>query len=212
MTEFRFMRSISDYDKFEEHYISWLYEKVGRDSREYGCYWRLIKRLYFHPFYVNSNRRSQTYKDVNRIMDGLDLRDQFVNDFGFNNYISSNGDSRFYEFISEDSACSMLEMLVAFALRIQSDIMWDPDNDDRTPLWFWTMLENAGVDLKAYRDEYFNENCMMELAEICSRIVNRTYTKTGMGSLFPLKNYKKDLRRVELWYQMQFWIGENYPI
>lgn len=219
MTRFRPMTSSRNYDRFEDDYISWLYEKVGRDSKEYGCFWRLIKRLYLHPFYVKSEQRSQTYKDINRIRDGLDLRIRFADEMGYNPDILAARDQDFALFFDESEACSMLEMLVAFAIRIRTDIMWDPDDEDRTSFWFWTMLSNTGLDLKKVKDSYFNEKSMIEIEEICSKIVDRTYQKTGRGSLFPLENSKfllenskRDLRKVELWYQMQFWIGENFPI
>lgn len=205
------MRShVDPYDRFENDYIAWLYSIVRDDDHD--DYWRLIKRLYLHPFYVKTTARSGVYKDINRIKDGLYLRSEFADEFGLNVAGLMNDDDRFDAFFSDDSACSMLEMLVAFAMRIKSDIMWDSDDEDRTPLWFWSMLENTGLDLESCRDGYFDEKNMIEIAEMCSRIVNRSYEKTGIGSLFPLKNYTKDLRRVELWYQMQFWIGENFPI
>ena len=32
----------------------------------------------------------------------------------------------------------------------------------------------------------------------------------GFGGLFPLKHAKKDQRKVEIWYQLQNWLMENY--
>lgn len=213
MTESLSMRSRRDpFDRFEDDYVAWLYSLVGRDTDKYGHYWRLIKRLYLHPFYVRNVSRSDTYKDINRVKDGLDLRTRFADDYGINIDRYRRKNAQFDSFFSDDSACSMLEMLVALSLRIRSDIMWDSDDENRVPLWFWSMLNNTGLDLERCSDAYFDENCIVEIAEMCSRIVDRRYEKTGNGSFFPLKNYKKDLRKVELWYQMQFWIGENYPI
>ena len=40
----------------------------------------------------------------------------------------------------------------------------------------------------------------------------REYSDNGHGGLFPLKNPKKDQRKVEIWYQMTEYINENYPI
>lgn len=208
----RAFQPTANFQIFEENYISWLYGKVGRGSEQYGCYWRVIRRLYACPFYVVNGKRSQVYKDINRIRDGLDLRIIFSEDLGYNVDELRNSNSDFEEFFGENERCSMLEMMVAFALRIQSDIMWDPDNEDRTPLWFWSMLSNAGIDLKAFRDEKFNGNCTIELTQMCARIVNRDFPKNGKGSFFPVFKCNKDMRKTELWYQMQFWIGENYPI
>lgn len=200
------------YEQFEDDYIAWLYSFVGKDTDQYGRYWRLIKRLYIHPFYVKEMPRTNVYKDVNRVRDGIALRFRFADEYGVNVESCSKQDPRFESFFDDNEACSMLEMLVALALRIRSDIMWDDDGVDRTPLWFWTMIANTGLDLERCKDEYFDENCIVEVAEMCSKIVNRLYEKTGKGSFFPTSFLGKDMRKIEIWYQMQFWIGENYPI
>lgn len=183
----------------EEGYIRWLYEKVGLGTREYGDYWRVIKRLFKRKFI------SLVKNDDNRISDALALRRQFEDEYG---YREGTVDNIFGDF----TGCTMLEMMVAFAMRIQSDIMWDPDNEDRTPFWFWSMLRNAGLDLKACQDGYFGKDQLIYLENLLDRVINRTYTKTGNGSFFPVFKCRKDMRKTELWYQMQFWIGENYPI
>lgn len=191
MTEFR-----TTYLSAEEQYITWLYSKVGLGTREYGCFWRVIRRLFAIPFPVIVNR------DINRVTDAEHLRMDFVHEYHI--------DVRRSDFTQR--RVSVLEVLVAFALRIQSDIMWDPDDEDRAPLWFWSMIENVGVDLRKYQDGYFNAECMVNLDEMIEKAIYRDYQKTGMGGFFPLKNPKKDQKKVELWYQMQFWIDENFPI
>jgi hypothetical protein len=41
----------------------------------------------------------------------------------------------------------------------------------------------------------------------CQRVINRTYGPDGSGGLFPLhKPHILDQRRVELWYQMQYYL------
>ena len=42
--------------------------------------------------------------------------------------------------------------------------------------------------------------------------MQRCFKSDGNGSIFPLKCAKKDQRGVEIWYQMQAYIAENYPI
>lgn len=193
-------------ERIIENYIRWLYEKVGLETKEYSDYWRVIRRLFKRQFI------SLVKNDDNRIGDGLSLRRQFEEQLG---YPEGSVDDALGDFVG----CNMLEMMVAFASRIQSDIMWDPDTEDRTAFWFWTMLSNAGLDLKACQDGYFGKEQLINLENLLDRVIYRTYSKTGIGSFFPLekfqnapKNSKRDLRKVELWYQMQFWIGENYPI
>ena len=48
--------------------------------------------------------------------------------------------------------------------------------------------------------------------DILDRWIERKFSRNGKGSPFPLKKPKKDQRKVELWYQMQGYICENYPL
>jgi len=41
-------------------------------------------------------------------------------------------------------------------------------------------------------------------------VILRRYSKTGKGGLFPLKHPKKDQTEVEIWYQMQQYVMENF--
>jgi hypothetical protein len=148
---------------------------------------------------------SYVKNDDNRIADAIALRRQFEDELGYKEHTID-------ELFEDPDGCNMLEMMVAFAMRIQSDIMWDPEQNDRTPFWFWTMLTNAGLPLEEFTDDKFGKDQLIFLEKLLDKVINRLYTKTGIGSFFPQKISRKDMRRTELWYQMQFWIGENYPI
>lgn len=181
-----------------EVYLQWLYYKVGLGEMEYDHYWRVIRRLHKLEFYV------LVPMDENRYEDGLYLREKFADEYGYPL-------KQIYTIL--DGRCSVLEMLVAFAERIENDIMWDPDKGDRTALWFWTMIWNLGLNPKRFSDENFDYECMVELDESIERALSRTYKINGEGGFFPLKSHpQKNFRRTELWYQMQFWVEENYPI
>lgn len=191
------MVDIHSRDRIVENYIKWLYSLVGENTREYGCFWRVIRRLFDKEYYWI------VHNDANRSEDGLLLRRVFAEEFGYD-----------LDELKEaiDKPCTVLEMLIAFAHRIDQDIMWNPDMGDRTAFWFWKMLANAGMDPNRYNDGYFNGETMMELNKMIDRVLTRQYSRNGEGGFFPLKDEKKDQRKVELWYQMQFWIGENFPI
>ena len=112
-----------------------------------------------------------------------------------------------------DGPCSVLEMLVAFAIRIENEIMWHPEGGNRTAFWFWTMVWNTGLNPLRFTDEYFDHECIVCLDDSIDKAVSRRYKFNGEGGFFPLKTVpQKDMRRTELWYQMQFWVEENYPI
>ena len=186
-----------DLETINEAYIQWLYAKVGGTDRKYNHFWRVIRRLYLKEFY------SLVPNDDNRLQDGLALRGEFIEEYQYDPNIVAHG---------FDFPCTVLEMLVAFARRIDFDIMWDPEIGDRSAFWFWKMLENAGVDLKRFSDEYFNEECILELNKIVDRVLTRRYDRNGNGSFFPISAKTRNYQRYELWHQMQLWISENYPI
>lgn len=189
------MNARDEIESVRETYIQWLYSKVGGTDRKYNHFWRVIRRLHQREFYFI------VPNDVNRVEDGKALRGEFADEYQYDVNLIVR---------ALDFPCTMLEMLVAFAVRIDSDIMWDPDVGDRSAYWFWKMLENAGLNLKKFSDENFDENCIFELEELINRVVSRHYNRHGEGGLFPVMETKKDLRRVELWYQMHFWIAEKF--
>ena len=197
MTEYH-KNYLSDLSAIEESYIQWLYSKVGSRDTRYNHYWRIIRRLYRKEFYV------VVPNDSNRYEDGLYLRVKFMDDYGY----SKEEINSFFG----DRPCSVLEMLVAFAMRIDSDVMWDPDLGDRSAFWFWSMLQNLGIDLREFSDEYFDKDCLIKLDFLVNRAISRHYSKTGEGGFFPIFHTRKNFQRMELWYQMHYWLGENYPI
>lgn len=156
-------------------------------------YGELIGRLHSIPFEVILE------KDNNRAIDGTDLRLYFC---GVNNY----EDAVAYEIL--DGPCSVLEMLVAFARRIESDVMWNPEIGDRSHVWFWLMIDNLG--LTGCDNEHYDEEKDDQITHVIDNFMGRRYFKDGFGGLFPLKKSSKDQRKIELWYQMQAFFIENY--
>ena len=190
-------------DRIAHFYFKWLYSLVGLETKQYSKYWRLLENLYSHEYtwYVDN--------DVNRAMDGINLRQIFCRTYG---YDYSEIDPIVFE-----RPCTFLEMLIGLARRIDSDIMWDPEAGDRTSYWFWMMLRNAGfIDAsgRLNSDEYFDAESMVEVAEKVDFIVNRRYDSRGNGGLFQVEYLPdgRDFRDMELWYQMQFCMNERFPV
>jgi hypothetical protein len=82
-------------------------------------------------------------------------------------------------------------------------------------------MRNCG--LKLYSDQWFFKNlgddddfptgqAGMLVEQKINRVLERTYKPNGEGGLFPLKNTCKNQKRVEIWYQMNSYIHENYNI
>lgn len=161
----------------EEEYFEWLLSKVGADLPMYMKYRRILEELYLREF---------TWKlrmDENRAADGIQLRRNFEYETGL----------EYYDFALE-KPCSVLEMLVALALRCEKQITGDEEPEK----WFWLMLEN----LEVLDGENLDEKLYIFL--------ERKYTSKGVGGLFPMKNPRQDMRKVEIWYQLNWYLAENY--
>lgn len=131
--------------------------------------------------------------DANREEDGIDLRYRFITEVGIpKNY------QEVYAYL--DGPCSVLEMMIALAIRCEESIMDDPDIGDRTSEWFWLMMKNLGLDYMSDRkfDRYIAE-------EKISIFLDRKYKRNGEGGLFVV-NGGRDLRKVEIWYQMCWYL------
>lgn len=171
----------------EEEYFLWLYEYVAPD----GEYLKLFNDLYDVPY------KWSVPNDDNRAADGIALRFNYI----YNHEVGCEFPESFKE-----KPCTFLEMLVALALRISTDI------SDRSPdFWFNAMLVNSG--LKKFDDIHYDKILVLGIIDT---ILNRTYKKDGRGGLFFVNDLKSvkpptdDFRTVELWYQMSFWYMENF--
>ena len=131
--------------------------------------------------------------DANREEDGIDLRYRFITEVGIpKNY------QEVYGYL--DGPCSVLEMMIALAIRCEESIMDDPDIGDRTSEWFWLMMKNLGLDYMS--DRKFDRDIAEEKISI---FLDRRYKRNGEGGLFVV-NGRRDLRKVEIWYQMCWYL------
>jgi len=125
--------------------------------------------------------------DENRCKDGLALRSEYER------VTNTRLDRR-----EMSRPCSVLEMSIALAERFAFNIV-EGGNDVDIPNAFWIMMSN--LNLKKNTD--LNP-------PIIAGLVHRKYNPNGRGGFFPLKRPKEDQRNVELWYQMQAYVLENY--
>ena len=144
-------------------------------------------KLFEHLYSCDFEWPDEIPGDFNRAADGIQLR----KDLGF------------YD-ISDNKPCSILEMLIALAMRMDQDIMYSPEEGDRTGLWFWEMLAN--LQLVSQNDYNYDAAYVDSCIEIFLR---RQYDADGSnGGLFVLNNPRKDLRGIEIWYQAMWWLTE----
>ena len=134
--------------------------------------------------------------DENRANDGIELRYRFGWEKDFvNEQIAHSLDIR---------PCSMLEMMVALAHRCEENIMDNPEKGNRTGVWFFQMLESLGLD--RMDDDHFNQRIV---EAILDDFINHRYSPDGHGGLFILKYPNRDMRKMEIWYQMNWWLIER---
>ena len=157
-------------------------------------YFDLANKLYHTDF------RSSVYMDANRAEDGETLR------LWYAQLTSFYSDYK----ILEEKPCSVLEMLIAFAERIDRDVIGkDIDAPDRSAYWFWLMLGNLGLVGYRFCDALYNTEVDFLVGSILEVFLSRTYGRDGVGGLFPIKNESKVANEMELWAQMLAFFNEN---
>lgn len=171
----------------EQEYFEWMFQMVCRNRyTEEHPYRKLLSFLHDVEF---------TYvipKDANRAEDGIDLRYRYA----YENHLD---DDEVLDTIV--GPCSVLEMILALSIRCEESIMDDPSVGDRTGQWFWKMVVNLG--LGSMTDSKFD---LEEAESIISRFLNREYEPDGRGGLFTVRNCECDLRDVEIWVQMMWFL------
>lgn len=169
-----------------DEYFEWMFHIVcdGRFAKE-NSYRKLL--IYLH-------NRDFTWiipKDSNRAEDGKDLRWRFA----YENHIN------IYDEL--DGPCSVLEMILALAIRCEESIMDDPVIGNRTGQWFWRMLTNMG--LGSMTDRRFDR---IYVEDTVTRFLDRDFGPDGRGGLFTIKGCEYDLREVEFWTQMLWFLDK----
>lgn len=79
--------------------------------------------------------------------------------------------------------------------------MANPELGDRTSQWFWGMITNLG--LGGMSDEWFD---MWRADIVIGRFLHRQYAPNGRGGLFTVRDRDRDLRTVEIWYQLCWYL------
>lgn len=172
-------------ERINDEYFDYLCELVDTDrfSRDIS-YRKLLSYLHDIEF---------TWiipKDDNRADDGIQLRRRFSlfrGDVTLSNYIPG--------------PCSVLEMMVALAIRCEESTMTDELLGNRTGQWFWGMIHN--LELNSMIDSNFDIN---RVDYIIKRFLDREYEHDGKGGLFTVRNCKRDMRNVEIWYQLSWYL------
>ena len=79
--------------------------------------------------------------------------------------------------------------------------MDDPSYGSRIRQWFWKMINNLG--LSGMTNSRFDYDYV---DDVIFKFLNRDYSPDGRGGLFTVKNCEYDLRDVEIWTQMLYYL------
>lgn len=167
-----------------EGYFGWLWERSGLGPN----YCRLVRLLY-QMEYVPS-----LVDDENRREDGNALLREYCAEFGYDIPPLDEG-------ITDQ--CSVLEMLIAFATRINRELVGDPD-DSYIGLWLKRMLENLGV--YQYDDNHWNGK--KAIVKLWSWL-----HKKGDVVLFPITLFSggaQDSRKISEWERVNHFLNDQF--
>ena len=177
-------------DEIRSYYFQWLRNIVCQNRfSETVSYDKLLNRLHSIPF------RWTRKLDADRADWGINMRYRFAQDYTCENDIDIKD--------CIDGPCSVLEMMVALAVRCEEDLMDDSAYGDRTAQWFWNMVVSLG--LGSMIDNCFDE---VFVDETIQKFLNREYERDGKGGLFTLRHASFDARKVDIWYQLCWYLDE----
>lgn len=173
-------------DELWDNYLKYLIYEYGLDHfPQYGKLFDILHHMEF-VWFID--------RDDNREDDGVRLRDDYKIPYELLEYED--------EFM--DHWCSVLEMLIALAVRVEDEFIGDP-NDEHPESFILEMLNN--LELCIYKGYGYRKE---DVIKIVDRWLNRRFKKDGYGSPFPVKYDPRDQRKMEIWDQMNSYISENY--
>lgn len=188
-------------------YRRWLEKKfIGRNGN-LEQYSMIFDALFREPF------EAIVPNDENRGADGISLRGRFIDSrrgqrIAARKNVGQDGIQEAMEWLDGPN---MLEVMIAICLHME-DMTRSFVEDCSASYWMERLLVNMDIaDLTD--DAYVSLGGDLAVHRAAAMVIDRTYDRLGCGSLFPMKdtrkNREKDFRTVEIWYQMQAWLGEN---
>lgn len=173
-------------DAIENAYFEWMCDLVCKNR--FGndiSYKKLLTFLHGIEFTYTIRR------DKSRADDGINLRYRFP--------YESQAIDDIERYVN--GPCSIFEMMLALAIRCEETIMDNPAYGDRTGQWFWGMIASLG--LSSMEDSRFDK----KLADkVIDKFLSHEYESNGKGGLFTIRNCEDDLRTVEIWTQMLWFL------
>ena len=178
--------------EISNEYFEWMYHLVCSDNRgrKRISYRRLLSYLHSVTYIPRLEM------DDNRRIDGLDLRYRFGYENGY-------PDTYIRRYLN-DQNCSVLEMMIALACKVEEEITDNYIYGDRTSQWFWSMVISLG--LNSMEDSKFDSHYC---DQVIDNFLSQNYKPNGDGGLFTLEHPSRDLRDVDIWCQFMWYLNEN---
>ncbi len=180
---------VPETNPYEEPYFEWMVSKIGNVDDPFASkvtYNKLLNHLHY-----NSEFTYCMPQDENIELNGINLRDVFCYECDYDKDTVVPALSR---------PCTLLEAMVALAIKMEKSMAADTDFGDRTGQWFWTMIKN--MHLGGFDDESFDP----DYADVyINRCLERNYKPDGDGGFFKIEgidNRGEDMRDVEIWMQV----------
>lgn len=172
-------------------YIDWLCSTFVQNDN----YKTLLAYLMQFPF------SSDIRNDFNRAFDGIDLRGDFIQAYPNENIL--------WEQLGQ--TCTFGEFLCGLANRIDF-MFYTPKYGHRPGAYFKILINNLGLSWATndvLGDTPDNGLFYDTIFRVVDTVNTRSYSKTGAGGLFPLRNASMDQRNTEIWFQLASFIFEN---
>jgi hypothetical protein len=178
-------------DDVINEYFDWLYDIVCKNKLSNR---HAYKKIFAHLH--DSEFTPLLQGDFDRADDGVRLRHRFIFERGYGRDAERYLDPGHY------GPCSVLEMMIALAIRCEKTIMDDPEIGDRTGQWFWEMMVSLGIG--SMIDSRYDR---ATADSIITKFNNREYSRDGRGGLFRIRNCDSDLRTVDIWHQLCWYLN-----
>lgn len=171
-----------------ETYFNWM-RKIIKDASpvpyHHDC---ILRHLHETPFTWNNAM------DECRATDGIDLRFEYGYHVGLSDeYVEKN---------INFTKCSILEMMFALALRVETNTMTNDKFGDRTGVWVWVMLANLGFD--SCTDDIYDPEIVNEMIE---NFLRGEVGHDGEGGMFYVENCPRDMSKMDIWYQCMTYLS-----
>lgn len=168
----------------DPEYIKWICDQLGlRVTKWRGVMSNLNKIPY--RWYIDT--------DENRAVEGLNLRNDYFKDRGFNRIDSDNSD------------CTVLEMLVSLANRLNLDYVGYP-GDEKNGLIFIDFCKNLGIISEESDENQCYSGDFEDISESVDAWLDGDFEENGDGSPFYVPSGDINLQNLSVWSAALGWL------